>query len=375
MSNRKTVPPQPPKQLPPWALSLICVGLIGVSLVVFALFDHVIPVSEQDATYVPPTVDGAALADIESMTGDLASPTEIPTESAEQTDAVDATQSDAEEAQVDVEEEAQVEVVSKPAVGDFSDKFADKFTDGEVIVTDTSYQSANVNITLSKVKGDINGYEQVCFIEDIYIRNIDCLRTVMAKDKFGRSLTEEATSMSKRANAICAINSDFYSFGNAGIVIRNGMLYRDKYQSGEDVLVIYRDGSMRVFTKSSQVNTDQLMADGAWQAFSFGPSLLDENGELRAKYKSVNHDPRTLLGMIEPGHYLFIVVDGRQNGYSEGLTYYESALLAKQLGCTVAFNLDGGKTSQMLFGGKLVNRPYNGGRDTSDLICIADITW
>ena len=117
------------------------------------------------------------------------------------------------------------------------------------------------------------------------------------------------------------------------------------------------------------------MAEGAWQAFSFGPSLLDENGQLRGRYKQVNHDPRTIIGMVEPGHYLFIVVDGRQNGYSDGLTYYESALLARQLGCTVAFNLDGGKTSQMLFEHKLANHPYKGGRDTSDLICIADIAW
>ncbi|MBQ3424077.1 MAG: phosphodiester glycosidase family protein, partial [Clostridia bacterium] len=265
-------------------------------------------------------------------------------------------------------------IAAQAAVGDFSAKFADKFTDGEVIATDTTYQSANVNITLSRITGKIGDYEQVCFVEDIYIRNIDCLRTVLAKDKFGRSLTEDALSMSRRANALCAINADFYSFGNAGIVIRNGVLYRDRYQTDEEVLVIFRNGSMEVFSKASQMDMEALMARGAWQAFSFGPSLLNEQGELRARYKSVNHDPRTIIGMVEPGHYLFIVVDGRQNGYSEGLTYYESALLAQRLGCTVAFNLDGGKTTQMLFDDRVVNKPYKGGRDTSDLICIADIS-
>lgn len=357
MPSNKTVPPKPPKQLPPLALTGISVGLIVVSLLVFALFDHVIPQYEEAAVYVPPTAQSVETAYVQEET----------------------TSQDDAEAPAETEAEAQAEVEEAPAekpaaVGDFSDKFADKFTDGEIIVTDTSYQSANVNVTLIKKKGKVGDYEQVCFIEDIYIRNIDCLRTVLAKDSFGRSLTEDAVSMSKRANAICAINSDFYSFGSAGIVIRNGMLYRDRYQTGEDVLVIFRDGTMRTYSKASQMDLEKLMEEGAWQGFSFGPSLLDENGALRKHYKQAIHDPRTLIGMIEPGHYLFIVVDGRQNGYSEGLNYYECAQLAKELGCKVAFNLDGGKTSQILFGNKVVNRPYKGGRDTSDLICIADIT-
>ena len=258
-------------------------------------------------------------------------------------------------------------------MGNFSAKFVDKFTDGEVIRTDNSYQSANVNITITRAEGKLDKYNEVYFVADIYIRNIECLRTILAKDSFGRSLTESVVSMSERAGALCAINADFYSFRSRGIVIRNGVLYRDKYEPDTEVLVIYRNGDMKVFKKGSEINVQQLMVDGAWQAFSFGPSLLEENGELRARYKSVNHDPRTIIGMIEPGHYLFIVVDGRQRGYSDGITYYEGALLAKQLGCTVAYNLDGGKTSQMLVGSKVINKPYKGGRKTSDLICIADI--
>ena len=362
MSNRKLEPPMPPRQLPPWALSLICVALIGVGLVVFALFDHVIPHADVEAVYVPPTAEDvvqSAPAEAAATEAPAAQQTEVPADGSPTDEAA----------------ETREELIARQAaVGDFSAKFADKFTDGEIIATDTTYQSANLNVTLSRMTGGFDRYDEVCFIEDIYIRNIDCLRTVLAKDRFGRSLTEDVVSMSKRAHAVCAINSDFYSFGGAGIVIRNGVLYRDKYQSGEEVLVIFRDGSMWVYSKESQMDLDRLMADGAWQAFSFGPSLLDKDGELRSHYKDVNHDPRTIVGMIEPGHYMFIVVDGRQRGYSDGLTYEESAMLAKRLGCTVAFNLDGGKTTQMLFGSKVVNKPYKGGRNTSDLICIADIT-
>lgn len=362
MSDKKPAPPQPPKQLPPWALTAVSVGLLVVSLLTFALFDHVIPHYDVEAVYVPPTAEDV----YDTPTTQNVPEDEAPTEQEEAVlidEAEDAPGSKAAEAPE-----------KHHAIGDFSDKFADKFTDGEVISTNNTYQSANLNVTLTRKKGKIGEYEQVVFIADIYIRNIDCLRTVLAKDSFGRSLTEDAVKMSKRANAVCAINADFYSFGNAGIVIRNGVLYREKYQTGEDVLIIFRDGTMRVYSKASQIDMDRLMEEGAWQGFSFGPSLLDAEGELRKSYKRAIHDPRTLIGMIEPGHYVFIVVDGRQNGYSEGMNYYECAQLAKNLGCKVAFNLDGGKTSQILFGNKVVNKPYKGGRDTSDLICIVDIT-
>ena len=353
---------------------MICIALIGGSLVIFALFDHVIPRIDKNTAYVPPTAQGPYTA--QRMSSHANALTTVPADAdISQPVEASADESPAQRADPEPDSTGEETVPHQAATGDFSQKFADKFTDGEIIITDTTYHSANLNITLSKMTGGFGDYDEVCFVEDIYIRNIDCLRTVLAKDRFGRSLTESVVSMSKRANAVCAINSDFYSFGGAGIVIRNGMLYRDEYQSGEEVLVIFRDGSMWVYSKEEQMDFEKLMADGAWQAFSFGPSLLDVNGELRSKYKDVNHDPRTIIGMVEPGHYMFIVVDGRQKGYSDGLTYEESAMLAKRLGCKVAFNLDGGKTTQMLFGGNVVNKPYKGGRSTSDLICIADITW
>jgi exopolysaccharide biosynthesis protein len=42
-----------------------------------------------------------------------------------------------------------------------------------------------------------------------------------------------------------------------------------------------------------------------------------------SKFKVKN--PRSAIGYYEPGHYCFIVVDGRQNGYSDGMTLDELA--------------------------------------------------
>ena len=76
--------------------------------------------------------------------------------------------------------------------------------------------------------------------------------------------------------------------------------------------------------------------------------------------------------MIEPGHYLFVVIDGRQKHYSDGMTLKGTAELAQRLGCRLAYNLDGGETSQMSFMGERVNHPYDNGRRTSDIICITE---
>ena len=354
---------QPPRQLPPWLILVIDILLTAVALVVFAIFDHVIPHYEQQAVYTPPTAQRASYGAPDAASALAGAPAD-----GDATADPQAGETAGDSAVSQAELSAQ-----QAAVGDFSAKFADKFTSGEVIQTDTSYRSANLNITIRKETTRFDEYDETYFVQDIYIRNIDCLRTIFARDTFGRSVTENVVPMSERANAVCAINSDFYSHGSAGIVVRNGVLYRREPQLDEEVLVLYRSGDMQVFQNGASIDVDQLMADGAWQVFSFGPSLLTEDGALRESYARVHHDPRTIIGMIEPGHYLFIVVDGRQGSYSKGMTYSQSARLAQQLGCAVAYNLDGGKTTQMLYRHQLVNHPYEGGRRTSDLICIVDI--
>jgi len=83
-------------------------------------------------------------------------------------------------------------------------------------------------------------------------------------------------------------------------------------------------------------------------------------------------NPRSALGYFEPGHYCFILVDGRQPGYSDGLTLEDLSQVFYDLGCTVAYNLDGGQTAVMAFMGEETNIPYEGGRQTSDILFIAE---
>lgn len=67
-----------------------------------------------------------------------------------------------------------------------------------------------------------------------------------------------------------------------------------------------------------------------------------------------------------------MVVDGRSPGYSRGVTLDEFAAIFQDLGCTTAYNLDGGGSSTMYYQGKVVNNPLGRGdeRAVGDILFV-----
>ena len=246
--------------------------------------------------------------------------------------------------------------------------FDDKFTTGEVIKTDNTYQSEDISVTVTKVEEDSATY----YIADIYVRNIDNFKTLFAQDTYGTGFSEKTEDMATRTNAIIAVSGDNYGGRNFGVVIRNGELFRDSLF--EDVLIMNNDGSMETFSPEA-FDINSVLQNGAWQGWSFGPLLLtDGQPMIKGTFNSsVNpRNPGSAIGYFEPGHYCFILVDGRQPGYSDGLTLEALSQVFYDLGCTVAYNLDGGQTAVMAFMGAETNIPYEGGRKTSDILYIAE---
>jgi len=70
--------------------------------------------------------------------------------------------------------------------------------------------------------------------------------------------------------------------------------------------------------------------------------------------------PRTSAGITKSGELILVTVDGRQPGYSEGVTLAEEACLMLSLGAVSAMNLDGGGSTAMAIRGRLVSRPSDG---------------
>ena len=242
-------------------------------------------------------------------------------------------------------------------------KFADKFTSGDVEKTDMSYKDANINITINKVQKDNVTY----FLADIYVADIQYFKTAFAKQADVMGGREATNVVAQANNAILAINGD-HCVDNNGPVVRNGKLFRD--EKFADALVMNYDGTMQTYSADA-LDMNAIKANGAWQVWTFGPMLL-KDGQPMTEFNStlMKANPRTAVGYYEPGHYCFLVVDGRQEGYSVGMTMQELSQFFYDSGCKVAFNLDGGQSSEMVFLGNVINKPYDGGRSTNDILYI-----
>jgi beta-lactamase regulating signal transducer with metallopeptidase domain/exopolysaccharide biosynthesis protein len=251
------------------------------------------------------------------------------------------------------------------STGTWREQFADQFTDGAVIKNDTSYKSANISVSVSEKKAS----DFIYYVADIYIADIKYLKTAFAGEKYGDGQAAHTDAIAVKNNAIIAINGDNSPLSK-GPVVRNGVLYADKAVS--DLLMMYYDGSMQAYS-AKDFDISRLKNEGAWQAWTFGPMLLKDGKPMTAFDSQVTiNNPRSAIGYYEPGHYCFVTVDGRQAGYSNGCTMQQLSEIFYGLGCKEAFNLDGGQSSEMAFMGKLVNKPYNGGRTIRDIVCIAE---
>lgn len=98
----------------------------------------------------------------------------------------------------------------------------------------------------------------------------------------------------------------------------------------------------------------------AWNGLSGYHALL--TGGVNRGDTTARH-PRTAVGVSREGRYLYLLVaDGRQPGYSEGLSTAETAAWLKRLGAHDGLNLDGGGSTTLVIAGAgqlpvIVNRP------------------
>jgi len=243
-------------------------------------------------------------------------------------------------------------------------------------LTDTSYSNGSTSVTLSTVTTDTLTY----FVADVVLGDATDLRSAFANNQFGENITQTTSEIAAANGAVFAINGDYYGFRSTGIEIRNGVVYRD--EGARQGLAFSTDGHVEVYDET-QTTAAELVASGVWNTLSFGPAIV-ENGQVVDGIDSVeidtnvgNHSiqgdqPRTAVGVIDDNHLVFVVVDGRQEGYSEGVTLPGLADILLSLGATTAYNLDGGGSSTMYFNGRVVNSPSNGGeRGTSDILYVA----
>lgn len=328
--------------------------LIGAILLSFAFFHHVLPAiraqqesqrREEQLQQTQPTTEPSTTA-----------PHEEPTTEATTLPAV-----------------TEPEVTESPIPKtEWQIKFADKFTD-EVVVTENSYTSPYVSITIEKVSYGKGWGANTYFIADVYVASLDNFKTATAHNEMRYFSTQNVLEMVENSGAILAISGDFYAYQATGFLMRNGFVYKSD-PTFCDVCVLYEDGVMETYSKNGY-SQQKVLDRGAVQVWNFGPNLLDENGKACKSFNMDDHvaarNPRSAIGYYEPGHYCLVVVDGREYDYAAGVLIPDLAKIFEGLGCKVAYNLDGGGSAVMTFNGAIHSVPSEE-RDLSDLVIVVD---
>jgi hypothetical protein len=113
------------------------------------------------------------------------------------------------------------------------------------------------------------------------------------------------------------------------------------------------------------------VVNGAGVLVSAGRPVEAWTGE-RLAASFLGRHPRTIIGADRAGDVWLVTVDGRQPGYSVGMTLVEAQRLALSLGLVDALNLDGGGSTTMVVEGQVVNRPSDplGARSVSDVLLV-----
>ena len=197
-------------------------------------------------------------------------------------------------------------------------------------------------------------------------------------DETDGALPSEIEDAAGAVNAAFAVNGDFYPMQGV-TAIRNGTVL-NSCVSGYDLCVLYEDGSMRCF-RGWELGTQEEVneaLDGAWQAWSFGPTLLNEDGsaitdfsDRTIEYLTRDH-PRTAIGYYAPGHYCLLSVSGYQ-GEFPGVSLEKLSAFFASLGCRCAYNLDGGTSTHVWYHGREVGFPSQTVR-LADLIYLEDLS-
>ncbi len=365
------------KMLPAWGVVLLDIALTAAGIGVYMLFDYIMPQKLSVKTEVVATVDSSA------------DTFALPEEPSEQSAALD---SESEAAADDHDlgisnkksnrgtveprsENGKRNYSNKNTYNVESDKSLFSSINGEEAKSELLGTSRTDKASVSVYKRSIGeGSDKITyFVADVYVTNVSEIKTAFADDSYGKNIKDSVYNMAVENNAVFAINGDYYGNAEESIVIRNGVKYRDS-ASETDVLVLFTDGVMRTYLPE-EFDADAVIAQGAWQAWNFGPALLDGEGNVLDTFNTTSYlnskNPRSAAGYVEPGHYVFVTVDGRDEGYSSGATLSELAAILSDEGCIYGYNLDGGKSAMMFYDGEIINEPDGGGRDISDIIYVS----
>ncbi len=226
------------------------------------------------------------------------------------------------------------------------------------------YRELSEGVWLKDVSG-MSGYSQwvgyVMLIEDP-----KRIRIVDTPAQFDHGWT--VMEMVESVGGVAGINGGGFNDGPnydsnggspAGILIEEGKLVNPAYEDRSTYNLIGFDGLGNFILKHTTAGGAMDM--GIKNAVSFSPYIV-VNGEGMIKNGTGGWgiSPRTGIGQRASGEVLFIVIDGRQVGYSIGSDLDGLQKIMLEEGCINGAMMDGGSSTAMVHGGEYINRPSLG---------------
>lgn len=203
------------------------------------------------------------------------------------------------------------------------------------------------------------------------------LRTALAA-KYPSKQKQTVAQMAEKNNAVLAINSDFFSYHNQGIVMRGGKLLRNAPRVGRDTLIIDDKGDFTILTNTTK-KAWEAVADTAREAFCFGPGLIVDGQVQTFKYQDKTScgyptpAQRLAICQMDTLSYLIVATEGPEQDKHAGLSIPQFTEVLVATGARQAYNLDGGNSATIMLGGKRVNTPEHKLRPVGDIIYFATL--
>ena len=189
--------------MPVVVVVLIDALVAGLILLVFAFFHHVMPwlITEKKLQDAQNNPTQPQMSVVETVP-ETAAPTDPPIETEAFT-------------------EPTVPLTTEPDTRTpWQIKFEEHFSD-EVIITENSYKSPEVSVTIDTHKIEIEGEQIVYYVADIYVASIDNFVAAVANNDMSYYSTQKSTELDKNAKAIISICGDFVTYQKTGFMMRN----------------------------------------------------------------------------------------------------------------------------------------------------------
>ncbi len=269
-------------------------------------------------------------------------------------------------------------------------------------ISPTEYEDASISVKIYQDRYADTDY----FFAHIKISHPSQLRTAPAgivaspTATFQYETENKATQIAKAANAVIAINGDYYTKADkCAVVLRQNRQYRNFANGYTDLLVIDMNGDLHALPNCTKQYYKEYMEQNRpqlYNIFCFGPVIVQDGASVIAEdYKnnsigSQNTTQRSAIAQLGPLEYMLVSTNGPQSPGNKGMTLYEFAKVCEDAGkrlsengCLIAYNLDGGNSAAMIFrevspeNGKLAMKRVNSSdiseRHLSDIIYFATL--